>query len=502
MEVNSVFLIRVSSQVDKDVDHPQFYDPSYPLKTIQADLERYGDVTVNIVDCWIHPMDVPQMLEHARRYQPDLVVVSASSFDITVAKRLMVALKRQEGAPLVVGIGQGYYLQHDIFMDDSESEYDAVLLGEPEEEFFKFFEWMRKSEPTDESWKDHYRQLYGEGKRYTVNDPDSLVFANYTPEELRAYKSIYPVKLSQEVVWGYLIATRGCPYDCTFCSEVMRVSIGKKLRGRAPANIVDEMEHLAKQGVNICSFQDDSFSSNRKLVTALCEELIARNSKMPWMCRGRIDEVNYETLALMKKAGCVMMGFGVESGSQRIVDDMIKQYKDRPWQDMCRQTFKWTRELGIGTNAYYIIGNPTETREEIEQTIELALELNTDTIQVHFYTPYPGSADWEKYKDQIEKSEAENMFHYTVSKFNPSGVSSEDLVTLRSKFYRRYIFRPSFAIAHFWRHAGFYWHNPDIFWSLVGIRKVFGTSATGSAEEDTNGISQHRTATVRESPPG
>ena len=188
MEVKSVFLIRVSSQVDKDVDHPQFYDPSYPLKTIQAGLERYGDVTVNIVDCWIHPMDVPQMLEHARRYQPDLVVVSASSFDITVAKRLMVALKRQEGAPLVVGIGQGYYLQHDIFMDDSESEYDAVLLGEPEEEFFKFFEWMRKSEPTDESWKDHYRQLYVEGKRYTVNDPDSLAFANYTPEELRAYK--------------------------------------------------------------------------------------------------------------------------------------------------------------------------------------------------------------------------------------------------------------------------------------------------------------------------
>ena len=106
-------------------------------------------------------MDIPQMLEHARRYQPDLVVVSASSFDITVAKKLMVSLKRQEDAPLVVGIGQGYYLQHDIFMDNSACEYDAVLLGEPEEEFFKFFEWMRKSEPTDESWKDHYRQLYG-----------------------------------------------------------------------------------------------------------------------------------------------------------------------------------------------------------------------------------------------------------------------------------------------------------------------------------------------------
>ena len=219
MEVNSVFLIRVSSQVDKDVDHPQFYDPSYPLKSIQAGLKRYGDVAVNLLDCWIHPMDVPQMMEHVQKVQPDLVAVSASSFDITVAKRLMVSLKRYERAPLVVGIGQGYYLQHDFFMDDSEYEYDAVLLGEPEEEFFKLFEWIRKSTPTDASWKDHYRQLYVEGKRYTVNDPDSLAFANYTPEELRAYKSIFPVKLSNEVVWGYLIATRGCPMTALFAAR-------------------------------------------------------------------------------------------------------------------------------------------------------------------------------------------------------------------------------------------------------------------------------------------
>ena len=176
-------------------------------------------------------MEVPRMVEHARRYQPDLVVVSASSFDITVAKRLMVSLKRQEFAPLVVGIGQGYYLQHDFFMDDSESEYDAVLLGEPEEEFFKLFDWIRKSDPKDGSWKEHYQKDYLDGKRYTVNDPDSLAFADYTPEELRAYKSIFPVQLSKEVVWGYLIATRGCPYDCTFCSEVMRREHWKKTPG-------------------------------------------------------------------------------------------------------------------------------------------------------------------------------------------------------------------------------------------------------------------------------
>ena len=474
MDIRSAFLVRVSSEVDKDVDHPQFFDPPYALKTIEAGIKKDPAITVKGLDCWINPMPVSNILEEADSIDPDLVVISSSSFDVAVANELLSGLKAREKTPLVIGIGQGYYLYKEI-QNGGQADYDAILLGEPEEEFFRLFEKIQDDAGADAGWRNEYRQAYSEGTRYSVQDPDSLPFASYSPQELEAYRAIFPVQLPQRVVWGYLIATRGCPYDCTFCSEVMRVSIGKKLRGRSPANIVDEMEHLARQGVNICSFQDDSFTSNRKLLQSLCDELIARKSTMPWMCRGRVDEVSYEMLSLMKRAGCVMIGFGVESGSQRIIESMIKQYKDKTWSELCRQAFKWTRELGIGTNAYYIIGNPTETREEIEKTIELALGLNSDTIQVHFYTPYPGSTDWNKYKDQIEKSEAEHMFHYAAPKFNPAAVSSDDLLQLRSKFYRRYIFRPRFLL-HFWRHASFYWHNPDILWSLLGIRKIFSTA--------------------------
>jgi len=253
----------------------------------------------------------------------------------------------------------------------------------------------------------------------------------------------------------------------------MRVSIGRKIRNRSAVNVADEMEHLARQGVNICSFQDDSFSTSRRLVKALCDKLIGRNSKMVWMARVRVDEVDYELLALMKKAGCIMLGIGVESGNQRIIDGMKKLHKSKPWLDLCRQVFQWTRELGIGTNAYYVIGNPTETREEIEQTIKFALELNSDSIQVHFYTPYPGSAAWQEYKDQIAEYDPKKMFHYATPMFSLADVSIEELVKLRSQFYRRYIFRPGFAIRHMWRHAAFYWHHPDIFWNLLGIRKIF-----------------------------
>lgn len=472
MKISSVLLLRVSSEVDKEVVHPQFFDPPYPLKYIQAGLEKYQDLTIHIMDCWIRPIDVSQMLERAVRVRPDLIAISASSFDVNVANDFVISLKKQKNAPLVIGIGQGHYLNRD-FRNEYSMEYDAILFGEPEQEFFRLFDWIRNAGQSDTSWQEHYRKCCLEGKRFVVENPDSLPFPSYKPEELEAYRSIFPVQVPQRVVWGYLIFTRGCPHNCMFCSEVMRVSIGKRIRSRSATSVADEMEHLERQGVNICSFQDDSFSVNRRVVKSLCEELIARNSKMPWMARVRADEVDFELLALMKKAGCIMLGLGVESGSQRIIDDMKKQPTPRPWLDICRQAFYWTRKLGIGTNAYYVIGNPTETREEINQTIKFAMELNSDSIQVHFYTPYPGSAAWEKYKDQIGKYDPALMFHYATPMFSLAAVSIEELVKLRSRFYRRYIFRPGFAINHLWRYAAFYWHNPDILWSLLGIRKIF-----------------------------
>ncbi len=471
MNIDRVLLLRVSSSVDKEVDHPQFFDPPYALKYLEAGLNVYPSMQVNLLDCWIHPKDAAGMLEEAERFQPDLVVVSASSFDVEVASNLVKALKRKDSAPLVVGIGQGFYADSGIKAEQVDA-YDAILLAEVEQEFFHLFDRVRNNGQPDSAWRERYHDLYEKDTRFMVDEPDSLPFPSYTPEELQAYRSIYPIRLPQRVVWGFLIATRGCPHNCEFCSEVMRVSTGKQLRGRSAKNIANEMEHLEKQGVNICSFQDDSFSANRSLVVELCEELIARKSTMPWMARVRIDELDYDRLVLMKQAGCVMLGIGVESGCERIIRLMNKTRNPEQWIEQCRKICKWTRELGIGTNAYYVLGNPTETREEIEQTITLALELNTDSIQVHFYTPYPGSHAWDTYKSQLSEEEATHLFHYAKPILQVAEVTPDELVQLSSKFYRRYLFRPGFALSHMWHYGRFYLKNLDILWTLLGIRKI------------------------------
>jgi radical SAM superfamily enzyme YgiQ (UPF0313 family) len=420
-------------------------------------------------------MDVPGLVAHADSLDPDMVVISASSFDVHVADRFTADLKRKAKPPVVVGIGQGYYSRgKDGNSHNGHDDYDVILLGEPEEVFFRLFDSIREDRRENgESWKEHFGKRYIEGHKYLVTNPDSLPFPCYTEKELETYRSIFPIRIPKRVVWGYIIGMRGCPHNCVFCSEVMRVSVGKKIRKRSASNVADEFEHMASQGVNIVSFQDDSFSANRGFVRGICEELIKRKSTMPWMARVRIDEVDYDILKLMKQAGCVNLGIGVESGTQRIIDDMKKTRRKEPWPELCRQVFRWTRKLGIGTNAYYVIGNPTETREEIEQTIRLAKQLNSDSIQVHYYTPYPGSEAWERYKDQITDAETTEMFHYATPQFSPSEVPIEDLVKLRSRFYRRYILRPSFGLLHMWNYWRFYVHNPGILKILIGIRKVF-----------------------------
>lgn len=474
MDIKSVFLVRVTSAVDKEVDHPQFFDPCYPLKYIQAGLEGYSGVKVHALDCWTRPMDVADLVNYFDSVQSELVVVSASSFDVHVADQFAAALKLKPKPPLIAGIGQGFYSDNGR---NGCGNYDVVLLGEPEEAFFKLFDRIREDRVENGgSWREHFLNLYLNRQQFKVTRPDSLPYPSYTSEELDAYRSIFPVRLPKRATWGYIIGMRGCPHDCVFCSEVMRVSVGKKLRKRSPENVADEFEHMSRQGVNIVSFQDDSFSAHRGFVQGICNELIVRKSDMAWMARVRVDEVDYELLKLMKQAGCIMLGIGVESGSQRIINEMNKTKRVQPWADLCRKVFRWTRELGIGTNAYYVIGNPTETRQEIEQTIRLAQELNSDSIQVHFYTPYPGSKAWERYKNLIGDVDSREMFHYATPKFVLSEVPVEDLVKLRSAFYRRYILRPQFAVDHLRKHWRFYLHNPDILQTLLGIRKLFWSS--------------------------
>lgn len=190
-----------------------------------------------------------------------------------------------------------------------------------------------------------------------------------------------------------LMTSRGCPANCNFCATPQ--VWGRKVRMRSPENIITEMEMMVRdQGAEAFWFFDDTFNSNPKRVERICELMIERGlSRMPWFCEVRVDVMFKPLLEKMKAAGCYTIGFGVESGSQRILDEVIRKNLKL---EKVHQLYGWCRELDVIANPFFIISHPTETIEEARQTLQMIRQFKDGAhVSMAFLHVYPGT-DLEK----------------------------------------------------------------------------------------------------------
>jgi len=194
---------------------------------------------------------------------------------------------------------------------------------------------------------------------------------------------------------GTLITSRGCPYRCIFCYNSWR---GTPVRYNSAERVVEELKHLVEvYDVRFFNFLDDSFPTNRKRLTAICE-LMTENklSEIPWRCSARTDSVDLEALRMMQKAGCVGIQFGFESGNQRILDVLNK----KTTVEQNKNAIKLCKEAGIEVYGTFMIGNPTETIQDIEATERFIEENDIDGAGVCVTTPFPGTKLW-KWADEL-----------------------------------------------------------------------------------------------------
>ena len=190
-----------------------------------------------------------------------------------------------------------------------------------------------------------------------------------------------------------LITSRGCPYNCTFCFKEMW---GHKWRARSAQNILEEMVLLHQQySVNGFFFNDDTFLLDRKRIFELCTLLKGKNLDIAWYCNGRVNLVTKELLKAMYNAGCRGIAYGIESGNQQILDSM----KKNATTDQARRVVKWTKEAGINTTGYFMIGMLGETKATIRETMVFARELDLDYYGFSLTTPLAGT---ELYNSAIE----------------------------------------------------------------------------------------------------
>ena len=222
-----------------------------------------------------------------------------------------------------------------------------------------------------------------------------------------------------------------------------------------------------RMGVNIISFDDDYFTMSSKHVEGICWEIKKRKLNIKWIAHARVDNISASLLQTMKEAGCILLRFGIESGSKRIIKIFEKTDASMDWIEKSKDAFRISKDVGIPTVALFIIGSPTESAEEVKESIKLAKDLAPDLIQVHYFTPYPGSASYKQFKSKLDKDNLLEMHHYKLPIVNLSNIEWKVLERLQLTFYREFLLRPEFFFQHLIKYIRFYFYNRYIFFRLL-----------------------------------
>lgn len=206
-----------------------------------------------------------------------------------------------------------------------------------------------------------------------------------------------------------IIPSRGCPWTCTYCRAGQ--VYGSMVRVRRPESLVEEMRRLDEEhDCRAVVFMTDGLTFKPEWTKQVCEAIIEAKLRTRWICNSRVDCVTLDLLRLMKRAGCLMVSYGVESGSQAVLDLSKKHIT----LQQSRDAIKWTRQAGLKSMAYFIIGLPGETRETIGESKRFAREINPDYVNFHVATPFPGTElydiaksngwliteDWSQYEEE------------------------------------------------------------------------------------------------------
>jgi radical SAM superfamily enzyme YgiQ (UPF0313 family) len=185
--------------------------------------------------------------------------------------------------------------------------------------------------------------------------------------------------------YAFIVTSRGCPAGCIYCIKHVSYQYGVRLR--SPQKLIEEIKVLLNLGVRHIQMYSDLFTVSREQVMGLCQAIIDQNLTFTWSCNSRIDYVDEEMLIMMGKAGCDVIAWGIESGSETILKRARKGYRI----DQVNQALCWARKAGIMNWGYFIIGLPGETVDTIKETIRFAKKIPLDIALFHVAAPYPGT---------------------------------------------------------------------------------------------------------------
>ncbi|KPK41824.1 MAG: hypothetical protein AMJ78_04435 [Omnitrophica WOR_2 bacterium SM23_29] len=410
--------------------------PPQPLIYLGGFL-RQNNFKCSLIDANALGLDIDETVKQILAFSPKCVGITSPTMLISTAGKM--AKKIKENNPDIITIAGGPHIT--AVPKETMALYpdiDIGVLGEGEITIIELLKALEDKSDLASIEGIIYRDngdLKITPRRPFIKDIDILPFPAWDmlPDILKHYQQS-AVRIGRLPNIS-IVSSRGCPFQCIFCA---RSVFGNTTRTHSADYIIKMIKYLIKEyKIKSISFEDENFAIYKKRLIEFCNRIIDEKIDITWDCASNVSAVDHQILSLMKKAGCWQINYGIESGSQRILDFIKKGTK----LENIRRTLKMTRDAGIITKGYFIIGHPTETRESIQDTINFIKSIDLDVFQMSFMIPLPG-AELYTIADQYGefKNDWDNMNIWTPL-FIPAGFTGEELKKESKRAYREFYFR-------------------------------------------------------------
>lgn len=425
----------------------RFFGSSFPpmnLLFLGTQLKQHGH-QVRIATDDISDVEFADLLT---KWEPDIVGVTFMSLGFPFLKGFVDTVRAALPKAHIITGGYHSSLYPEEVLGVS-NEISAVFVGEAENSILEYAEVCQDGPLSP----DKLKQIHGicfkdHGKteitqpRELIGDLDQLHFPDF--ELIPDYFKKYHAGLNRHFLkapQAFLLTGRGCSFNCHFCG---RKIFGSKIRQHSTDYKVELVKWCkSRHGINGIVYGDEFFTHSKTNTTDFCEKLKQQDlHKLKWVCGGRVSNIEKEFAQTLRSAGCMQLSFGLESGSQTILQLLNK----KTTLEQMRKAIRVTADAGIQATGNFMIGCPGETRETLEATYRFIMDNPLEFITLTYFTPLPGSYFWE-HQNYIQYGKLINddlaSFNiFSEMPFVPFGATSQMLSRYRNRIYRDFYFKP------------------------------------------------------------
>ncbi|MFC1898067.1 B12-binding domain-containing radical SAM protein [Candidatus Cloacimonadota bacterium] len=411
--------------------------PPLGLGYLSSYLQKYG-LKTKIIDALKDDLDNDELVLKIIEDKPEAVGITCLTAFYNEVIDLSIKLKKHNIKVIIGGVHPTFLPKQTL----QESSCDFVILGEGEKALLKLIR--------NDFDNSRIRGVYSNDdigketdfvKAERIENLDELPFPDWRQIDPRSYPPAPHGALIKHFPVAPIISTRGCPYECTFCASPGFYD--RSIRFRSSENVIEEIKYLVKNfGIKEIHFEDDNLTLDRDHIKKICDLIIENNIKISWACPNgiRADKVDEELVYLMKRSGCYLIAYGVESADPQILENIGKHESIETIENSINMVSK----AGLSCQGFFIFGLPGETKRTLKKSIYFAKKSKLDRAQFVILDILPGSELWDTLKGKFKPNWSKNS--YKEPEWIPDEVSEKELLHSQSKAFREFYFKSPIRI--------------------------------------------------------